>query len=155
MKFAQTAIEALTQEDIAIIEKEKAFNLNVNGTIYPLSIDDFLITSEDIPGWEVASDGEVTVALDITLDDALIAEGTARDLVNKIQNIRKDKDFDITDRINVTIEKHVAIMEAVTQFSDYIKSEVLADSLVLADAVAVDKTELNDEVALGIEVSLN
>ena len=155
MKFAQTAIEALTQEDIAIIEKEKAFNLDVNGTIYPLSIDDFLITSEDIPGWEVASDGEVTVALDITLDDALIAEGTARDLVNKIQNIRKDKDFDITDRINVTIEKHAAIMEAVTQFSDYIKSEVLADSLVLADAVAVDKTELNDEVALGIEVSLN
>ncbi len=155
MKFAQTAIEALTQEDIATIEKEKAFNLDVNGTIYPLNIDDFLITSEDIPGWEVASDGEVTVALDITLDDALIAEGTARDLVNKIQNIRKDKDFDITDRINVTIEKHAAIMDAVTQYSDYIKSEVLADSLVLADVVAVDKTELNDEVALGIEVSLN
>ena len=155
MKFAQTAIEALTQDDIAQIEKEKTFNLAVNGESYPLSIDDFLITSEDIPGWEVASDGAVTVALDITLNEALIAEGTARDLVNKIQNIRKDKNFDITDRINVIIEKHEAIVEAVAKFSEYIKGEVLADSLVLADALTVDKTELNDEVALGIEVVLN
>jgi isoleucyl-tRNA synthetase len=155
MKFAQTAIEALTQDDIAQIEKDKTFNLAVNGESYPLSIDDFLITSEDIPGWEVASDGEVTVALDITLNEALIAEGTARDLVNKIQNIRKDKNFDITDRIHVTIEKHETILDAVAKFSDYIKGEVLADSLVLADAVAVDKTELNDEVSLGIEVRLN
>lgn len=155
MKFAQAAIEALTQEDIATIEKDKAYNLDINGTTYPLSIDDFLITSEDIPGWEVANDGDVTVALDITLNDELIAEGTARDLVNKIQNIRKDKDFDITDRINVTIESHAAILDAVTKFKDYIKSEVLANSLVLADSVAVEKTELNDEVSLGIEVSLN
>jgi isoleucyl-tRNA synthetase len=155
MKFAQAAIEALTQEDIATIEKDKTFNLNINGENYPLSYDDFLITSEDIPGWEVANDGEVTVALDITLNDELIAEGTARDLVNKIQNIRKDKDFDITDRINVTIEKHYAILEAVAKFSDYIKGEVLADTLILADSVAVDKTELNDEVALGIDVRLN
>jgi Domain of unknown function (DUF5915) len=103
----------------------------------------------------VASDGEVTVALDITLNEALIAEGTARDLVNKIQNIRKEKDFDITDRIHVTIEKHAAILEAVANFSDYIKGEVLADSLVLADALTVDKTELNDEVSLGIDVVLN
>jgi isoleucyl-tRNA synthetase len=155
MKFAQTAIEALTQDDIAHIEKDKTFNLAVNGESYPLSIDDFLITSEDIPGWEVASDGEVTVALDITLNEALIAEGTARDLVNKIQNIRKDKNFDITDRIHVTIEKHQTILEAVAKFSDYIKGEVLADSLVLADALAVEKTELNDEVSLGIDVVLN
>jgi isoleucyl-tRNA synthetase len=155
MKFAQTAIEALTQEDIAIIERDKSFNININGENYPLSIDDFLITSEDIPGWEVANDGDVTVALDITLNDALIAEGTARDLVNKIQNIRKDKDFDITDRIHVTIEKHEAIVEAIAKFSDYIKGEVLADTLVLSDSVLVEKTDLNDEVALGIDVMLN
>jgi isoleucyl-tRNA synthetase len=155
MKFAQSAIEALTQEDIATIERDKTFSLNVNGENYPLSIDDFLITSEDIPGWEVANDGDITVALDITLNDELLAEGTARDLVNKIQNIRKDKDFDITDRINVTIENHAAILEAVTKFKDYIKSEVLADSLVLSENVLVEKTELNDAVALGIEVSLN
>jgi isoleucyl-tRNA synthetase len=155
MKFAQSAIEALTQEDIAKIEKDKTFNLNVNGENYPLSIDDFLITSEDIPGWEVANDGDITVALDITLNNELLAEGTARDLVNKIQNIRKDKDFDITDRINVTIENHAAILEAVNKFKEYIKSEVLADSLVLAENVLVEKTELNDEVALGIEVRLN
>ncbi len=155
MKFAQTAIEALTQDDIAKIEKDKTFNLTINGENYPLSIEDFLITSEDIPGWEVANDGDITVALDISLNDELLAEGTARDLVNKIQNIRKDKDFDITDRINVTIENHAAILEAVTKFQDYIKSEVLADSLVLAESVAVEKTELNDEVSLGIAVRLN
>ena len=134
---------------------DKALTININGESYPLSIDDFLITSEDIPGWEVASDGEVTVALDITLNDALIAEGTARDLVNKIQNIRKDKNFEITDRIDVKIEKHAAIIEAFSTFSDYIKSEVLADSLVLVDALSVEKTELNEGVAFGIEVNLN
>ena len=155
MKFAQSAIEALTQDDIATVERDKALTININGENYPLSIDDFLITSEDIPGWEVASDGEVTVALDITLNDALIAEGTARDLVNKIQNIRKDKNFEITDRIDVKIEKHAAIIEAFSTFSDYIKSEVLADSLVLVDALSVEKTELNEGVAFGIEVNLN
>ena len=155
MKFAQAAIEVLTQDDIATVERDKALTININGESYPLSIDDFLITSEDIPGWEVASDGEVTVALDITLNDALIAEGTARDLVNKIQNIRKDKNFEITDRIDVKIEKHAAIIEAFSSFSEYIKSEVLADSLVLVDALSVEKTELNEGVAFGIEVNLN
>jgi isoleucyl-tRNA synthetase len=155
MKSAMSIIESFSQEDIAQIEQSKQYSLVVGDATYPLSIDDFLITSEDIPGWEVASDGEVTVALDITLNDELIAEGTARDLVNKIQNIRKEKDFDITDRIHVTIEKHAAIMEAVAKFSDYIKGEVLADSLVLADSVSVEKTEFNDEVSLGIDVRLN
>jgi isoleucyl-tRNA synthetase len=155
MKFAQAAIEALTQDDILKIEKEKAFNLEVNGQNYPLSIDDFLITSEDIPGWLVANDGDVTVALDVTLTPELEAEGTARDLVNKIQNIRKDRNFNITDKISVKIERHEAITEAVAKFSEYIKGEVLATDLVLADALSVDKTELNDAVALGIEVSLN
>ena len=155
MKAAMGIIEGFTQEDIAQIEKTKQYNLVVGDATYPLSIDDFLITSEDIPGWEVANDGDVTVALDITLNDALIAEGTARDLVNKIQTIRKELNFNITDKIAVKIEKHEAILAAVHQFGAYIKGEVLATDLVLVDALSVEKTELNDSVSLGIEVVLN
>jgi isoleucyl-tRNA synthetase len=155
MKFAQPAIEALTQADIAQIEKDKTINLELNGQTYPLSIDDFLITSEDIPGWLVANDGDVTVALDVTLTDELIAEGTARDLVNKIQNLRKDRDFNITDKIKVKLERHEAIVDAVNNYSEYIKSEVLATEFVFADMDFADKIELNDVVGLGIEVNLN
>lgn len=154
MKFAQGAIEALTQDDINNIEKNKGITLNINAIDYPLSIEDFIITSEDIPGWLVANDDDVTVALDVTLTDALIAEGTARDLVNKIQNIRKEKGFEITDRVHVTLENHEAIREAVASFSDYIKGEVLADTLSVTDNLAVEKTELNDTVSLGIDVVL-
>jgi isoleucyl-tRNA synthetase len=155
MKFAQPAIEALTQADIAQIETSKTINLTLNGQEYPLSIDDFLITSEDIPGWLVANDGDVTVALDVTLTDELIAEGTARDLVNKIQNLRKDRDFNITDKIKVKLERHEAIVDAVNNYSEYIKSEVLATEFAFADVKFVDKIELNEAVSLGIEVVLN
>jgi isoleucyl-tRNA synthetase len=155
MRFAQAAIEQLSQDDILKIEKEKAFNLVLNGENYTLSADDFLITSEDIPGWFVASDGDVTVALDVTLTPALEAEGTARDLVNKIQNIRKDQNFSITDKISVKIERHDAILAAVEQFSDYIKEEVLATDLALVEHSSVEKIDLNDSVSLKIEVSLN
>ena len=155
MKFAQAAIEALTQADIAQLEKNKTINLTLNGQAYPLSIEDFLITSEDIPGWLVANDGDVTVALDVTLTDELIAEGTARDLVNKIQNLRKDRNFNITDKIKVKLERHEAIVEAVNNHVEYIKSEVLATEFAFADVNFADKIELNDAVVLGIEVNLN
>jgi isoleucyl-tRNA synthetase len=95
------------------------------------------------------------VALDIHLDEALLAEGLARDLVNRIQNIRKEKDFNVTDRVVVTLEKHPAIVQAVERFHDYIKSEVLATDLLLHDTVDAPAVELNDEVALGIAVELS
>lgn len=155
MRAGQLAIEALTQDDIAKIEKEKAYPLSIGDQIYNLTIDDFLITSEDIPGWEVANDGDVTVALDITLTPELEAEGTARDLVNKIQNIRKDRNFNITDKISVTLERHDAIVAAVEGYADYIKNEVLATSLDLASMDFAETMELNDVVVLGVEVSLN
>ncbi|MFN7266737.1 MAG: DUF5915 domain-containing protein, partial [Bacteroidota bacterium] len=100
------------------------------------------------------TDGSVTVALDVTLNDELVAEGLARDLVNRIQNARKDKNFSVTDRIYVKLENHPSIAAAVASFADYIKSEVLADELVLEEQVAGDKVELNDEISLGIEVLL-
>ena len=155
MRAGQLAIEALTQDEIARIEKEKAYPLIIGDQTYNLTIDDFLITSEDIPGWEVANDGDVTVALDITLTPELEAEGTARDLVNKIQNIRKDRNFNITDKISVTLERHDAIVAAVEGYADYIKNEVLATSLDLASMDFAETMELNDVVVLGVEVSLN
>lgn len=111
--------------------------------------------TEDLPGWKVASDGSLTVALDVTLTPELLAEGTARDLVNRIQNIRKDKDFNVTDRVMVTPENSAAILDAVEKFHDYIKAEVLATDMVLADHVNGEKVELEDGVAVGIEVSVN
>lgn len=154
MKFAQAAIEAMTQDDIARLEREKSYPLSINGQTYDLSITDFVITSEDVVGWEVASDGMLTVALDITLNDELLAEGTARDLVNKIQNMRKDQNFDITDRIEVKLERHEAILTAVEKFQDYIKEEVLANTLVWVEQFDGEKTALSDDLTLGIEVKL-
>jgi isoleucyl-tRNA synthetase len=155
MRAGQLAIEALTQADIANIEKTKEHLLAIGDETYNLTIDDFLITSEDIPGWEVASDDDVTVALDITLTPELEAEGTARDLVNKIQNIRKDRNFNITDKISVTLERHDAIVAAVEGYADYIKNEVLATSLDLSSMDFAETMALNDVVVLGVEVSLN
>jgi isoleucyl-tRNA synthetase len=160
MKAAGEIIDKLTQAEIVTIEKTKAYTLIVRSpnefggttTTYHLTNDDFLITSEDIPGWQVASDGDVTVALDITLNDALIAEGTARDLVNRIQNIRKEANFALTDKVNVTIERHPSIIEAVAQYADYIKAETLASSLQLAETLDAEKMELNDEVSIAFRV---
>ena len=155
MRAGQLAIEALMQADIAKIEKDKTYPLSIGDETYNLTIDDFLITSEDIPGWEVASDGDVTVALDITLTPELEAEGTARDLVNKIQNIRKDRNFNITDKISVKLERHDAIIAAVEGYADYIKNEVLATELDMVSVDFSEKMALNDVVELGVDVRLN
>ena len=169
MKIGQAAIENLSQEDIKEIEKTGRWTLDVGqGTdaspassvqrptsTYELALEDFVISSEDIPGWQVANDGEVTVALDINLNDTLVAEGTARDLVNRIQNIRKDKNLDITDRIHISVEKHDAINAAIENFSDYIKAETLADRLDLMAQLAGEEVALNDEILLKMNVILS
>jgi isoleucyl-tRNA synthetase len=152
MKTVAAAIEALENEDIITIEKSNSYSIVVGEKTYNLAASDFDIISEDIPGWLVANDGALIVALDITLTDELVAEGTARELVNRIQNLRKDKGFDITDKINVVIENHVFVARAATDFKDFIASEVLAESLVLADNVEGDVVEMNEELSLRIKV---
>ena len=92
------------------------------------------------------------MALDIHLTDELVAEGIARELVNRIQNIRKDKDFDITDKINVKVQRHEYVSDAIGRFGPYICAEVLADSLVLADVIAGEPVEMTDELQLRISV---
>ncbi len=156
MKAAIPIISQLGQEDIAQIEADNAYKLTINGQDYDLTLADFVISAEDIPGWLVANDGDLTVALDITLTDDLKAEGMARELVNRIQNVRKNKDFNVTDRIKVALEKHDLVTAAVASFGDYIKNEVLADDLSLVETVAGGEAiELPEEVTLGMLVELN
>ena len=155
MKAAATAIAGLNQDEISAIEKSGLYTLVVEGEKFDLTLEDFEITAEDVPGWLVASDGSLTVALDVTLTDELVAEGTARELVNRIQNIRKNSDFNVTDKIQVRIENHPRLTEAVEKFGAYIKGEVLATSLSLADSVDGEKVDLFEDLTVGIEVSLN
>lgn len=156
MKAAIPIINGLRQEDIAQIEADNAYQLTIGDDTYDLTLADFVISAEDIPGWLVANDGDLTVALDITLTDDLKAEGMARELVNRIQNIRKTKDFNVTDRIKVALEKHELVTAAVASFGDYIKNEVLADDLSLVETVAGGEAiELPEEVTLGMLVELN
>jgi isoleucyl-tRNA synthetase len=118
-------------------------------------MEDFEINAEDIPGLLVANDNDLTVALDVQMNDNLVAEGMARELVNRIQNIRKNSDFNVTDRIKVAIEKHDSIALAVSEFGDYIKNEVLADELSLVESNGGETIDLPDGVSLKIEVNLN
>jgi len=155
MKDAAALIANFSNSDINELEQSGWLKILIHGTEYTITPEDLVISTEDLPGWKVASDGELTVALDIHMTPELLAEGTARDLVNRIQNIRKDKDFNVTDRVTVTLERHNAILAAVEQFHDYIKAEVLATDLVLADEVEGEKVELDDVVKVGIEVSVN
>jgi isoleucyl-tRNA synthetase len=154
MKAAGEYIAKMTNEDINALEKAGELAVNLNGNDYTLTSEDLLISTEDLPGWKVANEGSLTVALDVTLTEELLAEGTARDLVNRIQNVRKEKNFQVTDRIEVRIQKHTAIMAAVATFETYIKGEVLANSLVLVDAAVGEVVELNDEVSLMVAVEV-
>jgi len=152
MKDAAAIIASFTNEEINALEASGSRTLTIKDQTYTIVPEDLIVTTEDLPGWKVASDGKLTVALDVNLNDDLLAEGTARDLVSVIQKLRKDKDFNVTDRIEVRIERHLAIVSAVEQFGGYIREEVLANELVLADSVDGDPVELNDEVQLNIAV---
>ena len=148
MKAGAGIISGLSNDVIGEIEKTNRYVLELNGEQHELSLEDFEIVSEDIPGWQVASDKEITVALDVTLTDELKAEGMARELVNRIQNIRKTKDFNVTDRIKIQLQDHELIRPAVDQFTDYICAEVLADELTLAAEVSGEAIDVLEDVEL-------
>ncbi|CAA6807213.1 MAG: Isoleucyl-tRNA synthetase (EC, partial [uncultured Aureispira sp.] len=153
MKAGKAAIDAFTQVDIAQLEKAGVYTLDLGGEAFDLTMEDVSITSEDIEGWMVASDAEITVALDVKLTPELEAEGMARELVNRIQNLRKDKDFEVTDRILLTLENHSALNDALAQFKDYICAEVLATELNLVDNLPTgDEVELIDGIHLKMSV---
>jgi len=155
MKAAAASINQLSSDDISAIEKSGSYNLTVEGTEYELTLEDFEISFDDIPGWQVAIDQNLTVALDVSLTDALIAEGTARELVNRIQNIRKSKDFNVTDKINILIESNEMVQAAIASHKDYICNETLADKLELSTSLEGESTDLFEGVSVVIDVQLN
>lgn len=154
MKAAAAAIAALSQPEIQAIEKAGTYNLQIEDRSYQLSLEDLEITSDDIPGWEIATDGELTVALDLGLTEELKAEGIARELVNRIQNIRKGMDFEVTDRILIFVKTDEALHAALSHFGAYICQETLADRIeALADIPAGAETvELVDGITAQLAV---
>ncbi|ESU19363.1 isoleucyl-tRNA synthetase [Flavobacterium cauense R2A-7] len=135
MGLISKEIQNFSQEQIAELEREGSLALVISGNSVTLTLEDVEISSQDIEGWLVANSGGITVALDITISDALRKEGIARELVNRIQNIRKDSGFEVTDRIKVTMQKDGMIQEAVNDNEAYIKSETLTEELVFEDRI--------------------
>ena len=129
MKQIAALVATFSQEQIAEVESGAISQLDIEGTLLDVAVEDFDITSEDMPGWLVASEGKLTVALDITVTDELRKEGVARELVNRIQNIRKDSGLEVTDKITVEIEAKELVEGAVAEFGDYIGSQTLAVSV--------------------------
>ena len=150
MKTVAAAIDSLDQAGIALLEKQGFIELTLENQPVTIEAQDVEIISEDIPGWLVSNEGNLTVALEVELTDELCNEGMARELINRIQNIRKDSGLEITDHINVVISPDATIEAAVNQFADYIKTQVLADTLIIADndGSAIDI----DELAVKIKV---
>ena len=154
MKALAQALTTLPQADINRFEQDGTITLDINGQQAVVETADVEIISEDIPGWLVANEGNLTVALDITLTDDLRREGVARELVNRIQNVRKSKDFDITDKIVVRINPDERVNDAVKQFKDYIAHQVLAVSIDLQDVTDnAQRVELDmDDYSLFVTV---
>ena len=136
MKDVNKNVTAMTQDDIAALEANGSITFDINGQQVTLTTEDVEIHNEDIPGWLVANDGKLTVALEVELTDDLRHEGIARELVNRIQNIRKSSNYDITDKINVTISKNETIEVVITKYNTYICNQVLAQGITLSDNVA-------------------
>ena len=154
MKAIAAAITAFSQDDIAKIESEGRFVLNIEGSEIEIALTDVEIITQDIPGWVVANEDALTVALDTTITDDLRMEGISRELVNRIQNIRKESDFDVTDNIIVEIEQHNLLCPAVERFMDYICSETLTKELKFVEKVQepTQMIDVIDGVELGIKI---
>ncbi|APY11170.1 isoleucine--tRNA ligase [Seonamhaeicola sp. S2-3] len=144
MKLIANAIKAFSADDIKKIEQTGEIQVDINGKNIILGLDDVEIASQDIEGWLVANEGTLTVALDVTITDDLRSEGIARELINRIQNLRKDSGFEVTDRIDVKLQKDEHIVNAIGSNMGYIKTETLADEL-----------EIIDKLDNGIEISFD
>ncbi len=156
MKMAAELISNLPQEEINRFEGGGPLTMFIEGQEFVLNREDIEITSEDIPGWQVASEDGITVALDVTLDDQLLSEGMARELVNRIQNLRKSNGLNVTDRINIHVEGLSGIEQAVSDFGDYIRTETLADTIHVTDTAIAggSKVEWMDGSEIAIEVGV-
>ncbi len=154
MKQITAEFNKLGQKDIVKLEKEGQINIKPGDEEITIQLDDVEISSEDIPGWQVASDGELTVALDVTITEELKQEGIARELINRIQNLRKEKDFEVTDKINIRIKHHENIAQAVEKHKDYIGSQTLAEKIELVENLKenVDEVEIDEDTTVFMQI---
>ncbi|WP_209391077.1 isoleucine--tRNA ligase [Chryseobacterium sp. RR2-3-20] len=151
MKVVGGEINNLSSEQIASLEKEG--KIEIQG--YEITVDDVEISTKDIPGWTVTSDNKITVALDLTLTDELKSEGIAREFINRVQNIRKEKDFELTDRIRISIEENSPYIDDIRKNEIYISDEVLSDKLEVVSSLS-DFTEIEiDEAKFKINIEKN
>ena len=154
MKEIAGAINKMTQEEILEFEKNQEAELQLNTENILIDLDDVEIISEDIPGWLVANEGKLTVALDVTINEDLKNEGIARECINRIQNFRKERNFDVTDKIEISILKHDAINNVINIHKDYIALQTLASNIQLSDSLEKDSIELeiDDEIKTRIKI---
>ena len=156
MKMLTAALAVISQKDIASLEREGVLPLQLGSEVFDLLLQDVEIINEDIPGWQVATQGRLTVALDVTLTDSLREKGLARELINRIQNIRKDKGLEVTDRIDVRIKGPDTFHPSVKNNFDYIRSEILATRLELVDDLSgTDVVPVEIDETLQILISVN
>ena len=154
MKVIAAMVNQMSAEDIANIEKNNGWSGEVNGEEISLDLADFEITAQDVPGWLVSSEGLLTVALDVTITDELKSEGIARELVNRVQNLRKDSGLDVTDRIVLKVDTNDSVKEAILSNKDYVCNEVLANDVVfdtLNDNVLVTDLAEADDAKIDLE----
>ncbi|MCH5216437.1 MAG: isoleucine--tRNA ligase [Muribaculaceae bacterium] len=153
MKQVASAVASMSQSDIINFEKEGKFTFIIDGEVATIELADVEVISEDIPGWTVANFGNLTVALDITISDDLRNEGIARELVNRIQNIRKSENFDITDKIDVRVAPDAVLEGVLSKYKDYISKQILAQNIEFDESVnnASDKVTLEiDDLVVGV-----
>ena len=153
MKAVAATVDQLSQEQIAELEQQGTLAIDVEGQTLTVEAADVDIISEDIPGWLVSNEGNLTVALEVELTDELKNEGMARELINRIQNMRKESGFEITDRINVVVAPNAEVEKSLAAFADYVKAQVLADSITIAEN---NGQEIEfDEFKVNIQVTKN
>ena len=154
MKAISADLATFTQHEIATFEKQGSYNIQLEDQAFELNLEDVEILSEDIPGWLVTTEGKLTVTLDITLNESLIREGMARELINRIQNIRKEHGYTVTDKIKIEIQKHDAITEAINFHHDYISTQTLAQSIDLVD-ILTDVNSNDLEIDENVKTLIN
>ncbi len=152
MKQISTFFANMTQEEIHAFEKNNGAHLDVGGVDVDLVLEDALISTQDIPGWTVTSQDDFTVALDMTITDELLQEGLAREIVNRVQNLRKTTGFEVTDRIELLIEKNDKINAAVAKFSEYICAETLATITMVDHLDDVEDDELTEGISVRLKI---
>ena len=153
MKQVAQAINHFGQEEISTLEREGSIDIEINSEKATLSVDDVIISSQDIEGWLVANSDHITVALDVTITPELKNEGIARELINRIQNIRKESGFEVMDRVDIRLQQDVKLEEAVNQNIEYIKRETLTEVLQFEKEVSNGTDIEFDDIATKLSIN--